>query len=104
MLGRDGAVVDARTQALHDLLAKQPGFHEKSWNSFAAAIKVGTDRLIQETPKLSGQVPATMDYGVISIESARSIGVRPIPYTVAVEGSPATPTTAPPTRILRPIR
>lgn len=104
MLGRDVTATDARTQALHDILAKQAGFHEKSWNSFAAAIKIGTERLITETPKLSGQEAASMDYGLISIGDARALGVRPIPYSDPAASASKTPPVTPAPRILRRIR
>lgn len=92
---------------LKETLAKQPGFDEASWSNFSAALKTGTERLIEDRPKLLHEVEASPEYCVISVSAARDAGVRPIPYVpVPADGPPKPPaaTEEPPKRVLRPVR
>jgi len=58
-------------------------------------MKVGSQHLSDELPKLTGKVKADMSYRLISIAEARDLGVRPIPYAALI---------APATRTLIPVR
>jgi hypothetical protein len=72
-----------RTAKLRALLIDSRSFEETSWDTFQTALKVGTDRLKKELPKLTSEINTTPEYWLISIGEAREVGVRPIPYLSA---------------------
>ncbi len=93
-----------RTQKLRALLIDAKSYEEASWDSFQAALKVGTDRLKKELPKLTSDTDTTPEYWLISIGEAREVGVRPIPYLPDLTKATEPPKGEAPKRELKRIR
>lgn len=77
-----------RAEKLGAQLQATTGFETASWDSFVGALKVGTNRLQLEMPKLTDPAQRAQGYLLIDLAAARQLGVRPIAYK-PVEPKPA---------------
>lgn len=67
-----------KTRKLRELMIDAPSFDDVSFATFEAALKVASDRLAADKSKLED--PAEVEYQLVSLDEARLMGIRPLPY------------------------
>jgi hypothetical protein len=67
-----------KTKKLRELMIDAPSFDDVSFATFEAALKVASDRLAADKDKLKD--PDEAEYQLVSLDEARLMGIRPLPY------------------------
>jgi hypothetical protein len=78
VIGQHTRVEFDKTKTLRSLMIDAPSFDDVSFATFEAALKVATERLAQDAAKFGDA--AEEEYQLVSMEEARLMGVRPMPF------------------------